>query len=93
MFGVLQTKKDMKIEPSLSFARELDAQDPLAEMRSHFGIPKQANGEDEYYFTGNSPGLQPKPARQYVIDLLDDWLKPSCKNGGVYETKYNPHRP
>jgi len=63
----------MKIDTTLDFARQLDAQDPLAKMRSHFSIPKQANGEDEYYFTGNSLGLQPKLSRQYVIELLDDW--------------------
>lgn len=69
----------MKIDTSLSFAQELDAQDPIAEMRDHFAIPKQASGEDEYYFTGNSLGLQPKLARQYVIELLDDWQKYGVK--------------
>ncbi|SEK37420.1 Kynureninase [Colwellia chukchiensis] len=58
---------------TLAYAQQLDQQDPLAPMRAHFAIPKQANGRDEYYFTGNSLGLQPKLARAAVIELLDAW--------------------
>jgi kynureninase len=63
----------MKFDTSLQYAQKLDADDPLASMREHFSIPKQANGEDEYYFTGNSLGLQPKLAREAVIEVLDAW--------------------
>ena len=76
----------MKIDTTLDFARQLDGQDPLAKMRSHFSIPKQANGEDEYYFTGNSLGLQPKLSRQYVIELLDDWQQHGVR--GHFEGDY-----
>ncbi|MFB0979985.1 MAG: kynureninase [Alteromonadaceae bacterium] len=58
---------------TLAYAQDLDLNDPLAKIRDQFAIPKQANGEDEYYFTGNSLGLQPKLAREYVIELLDSW--------------------
>jgi kynureninase len=58
---------------TLAYAQELDLNDPLAKIRDQFAIPKQANGDDEYYFTGNSLGLQPKLAREYVIELLDSW--------------------
>ncbi len=64
---------------SLDYARQLDQQDPLAALRAQFSIPKQANGDDEYYFTGNSLGLQPALARTYVIDLLDSWQKYGVK--------------
>jgi len=64
---------------TLEYAKQLDKQDPLAQMRNNFGIPKQANGEDEYYFTGNSLGLQPKLAREYVIELLDAWQQRGVK--------------
>jgi kynureninase len=58
---------------TLAYAQELDLNDPLAKIRDQFAIPKQASGQDEYYFTGNSLGLQPKLAREYVIELLDSW--------------------
>tara|TARA_R110001592_G_scaffold302737_1_gene574684 strand:- start:1514 stop:2827 length:1314 start_codon:yes stop_codon:yes gene_type:complete len=58
---------------TLAYAQTLDLNDPLAKIRDQFAIPKQANGDDEYYFTGNSLGLQPKLAREYVIELLDSW--------------------
>lgn len=69
----------MSIDTSLEYAQTLDNNDPLAPMRDHFSIPKQANGEDEYYFTGNSLGLQPKLAREAVIELLDAWQQRGVK--------------
>ena len=81
----------MMINTTLAFAQQLDAQDPLADMRSHFAIPKQANGEDEYYFTGNSLGLQPKLARQYVIELLDSWQKHGVKGHFEGEFPWMPY--
>lgn len=67
------------INTSLAYAQQLDLEDPLANMREQFSIPKQANGEDEYYFTGNSLGLQPKLAREYVIEVLDAWQQRGVK--------------
>ena len=60
-------------EPTESFARQLDAHDALAHFRDEFYIPKQANGEDVLYFTGNSLGLQPKTARKFIEQELSDW--------------------
>ncbi len=71
---------------SLPYAKQLDSQDPLASMRAQFTIPKQANGEEEYYFTGNSLGLQPKLARDYVIEFLDAWQSRGVK--GHFEGDY-----
>lgn len=62
----------MIYENSLSFARELDEQDPLKAYRNRFHIP-QVNGKDSYYFTGNSLGLQPKSVRDYVETELKGW--------------------
>jgi kynureninase len=50
-----------------------DAADPLASFRDEFLIPRNADGSDQTYFCGNSLGLQPRAARQAVIDELDDW--------------------
>jgi kynureninase len=63
----------MNYEASESFAREVDAQDALKHFREKFYIPKQSNGEDVLYFTGNSLGLQPKTTRAYVEQELKDW--------------------
>lgn len=76
----------MNIDNTLNYAQQLDAQDPLAHMRKHFSIPKQKNGSDEYYFTGNSLGLQPKLAREYVIEVLDAWQQRGVK--GHFEGDY-----
>lgn len=58
----------------LSFARELDEQDPLKDFRSRFFIP-QHNGKDTIYFTGNSLGLQPKSTAAYIQQELHDWAR------------------
>ncbi len=51
----------------------MDEQDALNDFREKFYIPKQTNGEDVLYFTGNSLGLQPKTAREYIEQELKDW--------------------
>lgn len=58
-----------------SFALEMDRKDPLAKYREQFHIPKQENGEDCIYLCGNSLGLQPKTARSYIEQELEDWAK------------------
>jgi kynureninase len=60
-------------ETSPSFAAALDANDPLAHFRDRFYMPRQADGSDVLYFTGNSLGLQPKTAREYIEQELKDW--------------------
>ncbi|MBE7515750.1 MAG: kynureninase [Chloracidobacterium sp.] len=54
---------------------ELDEHDPLRAFRERFFIPKQANGDDVIYLTGNSLGLQPKRTREYIEQELDDWAR------------------
>jgi kynureninase len=58
----------------LSFARELDASDPLSGFRNEFHFPHQ-DGRPVIYFTGNSLGLQPKAAAEAVQQELDDWAR------------------
>ncbi|MGB5647527.1 kynureninase [Muriicola sp.] len=62
----------MKFQNTLSFARELDAQDPLAHYRNEFYFPK-VNGSEVIYFTGNSLGLQPKRTQAFVDEIMKDW--------------------
>ncbi|WP_448213326.1 kynureninase [Colwellia sp. MEBiC06753] len=76
----------MLTDTSLAYAQQLDSQDPLAHMRQHFALPKQVSGEPEYYFTGNSLGLQPILAKEAVMELLDAWGEYGVK--GHFEGDY-----
>ncbi|MGI8468338.1 MAG: kynureninase [Pyrinomonadaceae bacterium] len=60
-------------ESSESFAAKMDREDSLKNFREKFYIPEQSNGEDVIYLTGNSLGLQPKTAREYIEQELTDW--------------------
>jgi len=50
----------------------MDIGDPLRKIRSEFFIPEK-EGKEVHYFTGNSLGLQPKSAQQYIEEELDTW--------------------
>src|SRR5215475_3544216 len=52
-----------------------DAADALAPFRDEFLIPKNPDGSDQSYFTGNSLGLMPRATREAVAGELDDWEK------------------
>ncbi|NVM63507.1 kynureninase [Mucilaginibacter sp. SG538B] len=62
----------MNYQNDLAFARRQDEQDSLKNFRSRFLIP-QHNGEDAVYLCGNSLGLQPVSAQQYLADQLNIW--------------------
>ena len=59
----------------LDFAREQDKADPLAHFRERFHFPAADLGEPFIYFCGNSLGLQPGTAEQYIKNELDAWKK------------------
>lgn len=65
----MNSQIDLKVE-----AASLDAIDTLHIFREHFLIP-QFDGLDAIYLTGNSLGLQPKTARKYIEEELDDWAR------------------
>ena len=65
--------QSLKFESNESFAREMDKTDLLKNFRDKFYIPKQPNGENVIYLTGNSLGLQPKTTRRYIEQELKDW--------------------
>jgi len=62
----------MNYQNSLAFAIEQDKLDPLKDFRSRFLIP-QHHSEDAIYLCGNSLGLQPASAQEYVADQLNTW--------------------
>ncbi|GBG24624.1 Kynureninase [Hondaea fermentalgiana] len=59
------------------FAEQLDARDELRELRQEFIFPRvdRADPESEscVYLCGNSLGLQPRKAKEYVTEELDKW--------------------
>lgn len=71
----------------LSFAKRLDAEDPLQHLRNLFHYPKKCDlpdidksllsGDDEesVYLCGNSLGLMPKLTEQLVNEELVKWAK------------------
>ncbi len=62
-----------EFSPDEDFALRLDAQDPLREFRSRFHLPLGKNDQPLIYLAGNSLGLMPKSARQFVEQELTDW--------------------
>lgn len=59
-------------ENTQAFAKQLDKEDPLKGFRNKFYIPIIL-GKESIYFTGNSLGLQPKTAQEYVLNEMEDW--------------------
>lgn len=76
---------------SLEHAQTLDANDPLAAIRQEFTIPKQANGDEEIYLCGNSLGLQPKLADEYVNKELKQWRNLGVKGHFSGEHPWMPY--
>ena len=56
------------------FAKQKDEQDELKSFRNRFHHPI-INGKPTVYFTGNSLGLQPVAAKDYIQTELEDWAK------------------
>ena len=63
----------MKLATTLEEARELDATDPLAALRSQFALPRARDGSELRYLCGHSLGLAPLGARKRVNEELDSW--------------------
>jgi len=74
----------------LEYAIQQDQLDELSSYREQFHIPKDKNGDDWLYFTGNSLGLQPKSTQTYLQQELDDWANFGVE--GHFEAK-NPWMP
>jgi kynureninase len=63
----------MNYQDSREFAVAQDQADPLAEYREQFNFPLSRDGRAPVYLCGNSLGLQPKIAVQYVEEELRNW--------------------
>jgi kynureninase len=64
----------MHYEFSEGFAISQDQYDPLAKFRNRFHFPL-LDGQPAVYFTGNSLGLQPDKAEEYILQEIEDWKK------------------
>ena len=62
-----------KYETGAEFAARMDADDVLASFRARFFLPKTASGADCIYLCGHSLGLQPRKAKDYIEQELQDW--------------------
>ncbi len=58
---------------ALEHARARDAADPLAHFRERFAWPQDEAGNRKVYLCGNSLGLQPHRAAEYVSEVMQDW--------------------
>ena len=56
-------------------ASSLNSVNSIQNFKSRFHIPKTPDGNDVIYLTGNSLGLQPKAARKYIDEELEDWAR------------------
>ena len=75
----------MTFQNTLQFAQELDAKDELKSYRNQFIFP-QHKDKNVIYFTGNSLGLQPKTAKNYVDEVMSDWANLAVE-GHFYSQK------
>ena len=65
----------MNFSADPDFAQKLDAEDPLCSFREKFNLPVGKDEKPLIYFAGNSLGLMPKAAKEFVDQELDDWAK------------------
>ena len=63
----------MNYQDAREYAAKLDRDDPLRSFRERFNFPLDRDGLSPVYFCGNSLGLQPKLAAEYVLQELANW--------------------
>ena len=66
----------------LDFAKEQDQNDEFSSYRSQFHIPKDNNGNELIYMTGNSLGLQPKITK-YILTIKHTFHNLSLKTKAI----------
>jgi len=73
-------------EDSRAFAARQDQADPLAAFRQQFNFPQYRDDRAPVYLCGNSLGLQPRLAVQYVEEELQNW-KDYAVDGHFHSTR------
>jgi len=80
----------MKFDLTRKGAEHLDLADELSRFRDSFYIPKNKDGQDEYYFCGNSLGLQPKITSLLLEEELKKWQELGVKGHFSGERPWMP---
>jgi kynureninase len=75
----------------LDFAKHQDQIDELSDYRNQFHIPKDKNGNELIYMTGNSLGLQPKSTKSYINQELEDWANLGVEGHTEAKTPWLPY--
>jgi len=73
LLDIIKTTTLSNYKLGLEFAKQQDQNDDLSSYRTQFHIPKDTNGNELIYMTGNSLGLQPKITKDYINEELEDW--------------------
>ena len=80
----------MDFQPTLTFARARDQEDPLGGYQSKFFLPTglARDGKTVTYLAGNSLGLQPKSATDFIEDEMDRWSRFAVEAHFLGDTKW-----
>lgn len=70
-------------QPGMEFARQLDKNDPLKQLRARF-----YHNDGEIYMDGNSLGLCSRDAEACVLEMLEVWKREGIRLWNVEEGKY-----
>lgn len=80
----------MNYEASLSFAEQMDQNDPLKDYRRMFHFHRMG-GKEVIYFCGNSLGLMSKTTTEMVNKELEVWAKKGVIGQHTYWESYHEH--
>ena len=80
----------MNYEASLSFAKQMDHNDPLKDCRRMFHFHRMG-GKEVIYFCGNSLGLMSKTTTEMVNKELEVWAKKGVIGQHTYWESYHEH--
>ena len=80
----------MNYEASLSFAKQMDQNDPLKDYRRMFHFHRMG-GKEVIYFCGNSLGLMSKTTTEMVNKELEVWAKKGVIGQHTYWESYHEH--
>ena len=80
----------MEYQPTLTFARARDQEDPLGGYQAKFFLPTglARDGKTVTYLAGNSLGLQPKSATDLLEDEMDRWNRFAVEAHFLGDTKW-----
>lgn len=80
----------MNYEASLSFAEQMDQNDPLKDYRRMFHLHRMG-GKEVIYFCGNSLGLMSKTTTEMVNKELEVWANKGVIGQHTYWEPYHEH--